>query len=443
MNWGFPVKKSVIALLLLAVLIIIVSPGIVGKFAEESVGENLNWAAKESGELIVTTEGFDRGWFSSEGQHRVELGEGQLRAAITTMGGDSDQLPVLIISTHIDHGLIPVSSLSREEGSLAPGLGSAVSTLTVEYGDGQVLDFPGTIYSKVGIGGDLDSRFVIEAGSRVVDDGEVTWQPTIVNIVSSARTGDIGFDGEIGTMTFGNNQQIVTIDGLTFAGEQENTPYGFHVGTVEMAMGEMTINFGGTPTGGMKGMSLKASSSIDDGRVRANMRMEMDGQTIPEFGDISVIADMKFAKIDAAAFGVVTSQLEDLAGSQDPTSMMMGVQEELKDLFAAGLSVGVDQFDVTLPMGTVEMKMTLEVPESDRATFEWTSLLLSVVATFDVVVPEELMQLATSMNPQAGAIVGMGYLKKDGDVYIMDADFKKGLLSVNGAPIPIPMGAFQ
>ena len=138
MNWGFPVKKSVIALLLLAVLIIIVSPGIVGKFAEESVGENLNWAAKESGELIVTTEGFDRGWFSSEGQHRVELGEGQLRAAITTMGGDSDQLPVLIISTHIDHGLIPVSSLSREEGSLAPGLGSAVSTLTVEYGDGQV-----------------------------------------------------------------------------------------------------------------------------------------------------------------------------------------------------------------------------------------------------------------------------------------------------------------
>ena len=96
-----------------------------------------------------------------------------------------------------------------------------------------------------------------------------------------------------------------------------------------------------------------------------------------------------------------------------------------------------------MPMGTVEMKMTLDVPESDPATFEWTSLLLGVEATFDIVVPEQLIQLATSMNPQAGAIVGMGYLKKEGDVYIMDADFKKGLLSVNGAPIPIPMGAFQ
>jgi hypothetical protein len=47
------------------------------------------------------------------------------------------------------------------------------------------------------------------------------------------------------------------------------------------------------------------------------------------------------------------------------------------------------------------------------------------------------------MDPQAGALVGMGYLKKEGDVYVMDAQMKKGLLTVNGAPIPIPMGAFR
>ena len=67
-------KKSVLALILVAVLIITVSPGIVGKLAEDSVGESINWAAQESGELVVTSEGFDRGWFSSEGQHRVALG---------------------------------------------------------------------------------------------------------------------------------------------------------------------------------------------------------------------------------------------------------------------------------------------------------------------------------------------------------------------------------
>ncbi len=435
-------KKSVIGLLLLAVLIIIVSPGIVGKFAEDSVGESLNWAAKESGELVVTSEGFDRGWFSSEGQHRIELGDGQLRAALTTVGGDGGELPVLIINTHIDHGLIPVSSMAREEGSLAPGLGSAVSTLSVEFADAETIDLPGTIYSKVGLGGDLDSRFVIEAGSKIVDDGEVTWQATTINIVSSARTGDVEFDGDVGAMTFGNDQQIVSIDSLTFEGEQEKSPYNFHVGRFEVSMGEMTINAGGTQVGGMQGMSIKGSSSVDDGRAKADMQLEMNGQSVPGFGDISIIADMELEDLDAAAIDVVSKRLEELAGADDPTMMMMSAQEEFKDLFAAGLSVAVDQFDVAMPMGTVEMKMTLDVPESDRATFEWTSLLLGVEATFDIVVPEELVQLATSMNPQAGAIIGMGYLKKDGDVYIMYADFKKGLLTVNGAPIPIPMGAF-
>jgi hypothetical protein len=53
------------------------------------------------------------------------------------------------------------------------------------------------------------------------------------------------------------------------------------------------------------------------------------------------------------------------------------------------------------------------------------------------------MQQATSMDPQAGAIVALGYLKKQGDVYVMDAAFRNGLLTINGAPIPVPLGMFQ
>jgi hypothetical protein len=44
------------------------------------------------------------------------------------------------------------------------------------------------------------------------------------------------------------------------------------------------------------------------------------------------------------------------------------------------------------------------------------------------------------MNPDAGAIIGMGYLRPNGDVYEMRAEYAKGLLTINGAPMPIPMG---
>lgn len=438
-------KKSVLALILVAVLIIIVSPGIVGKYAEDSVGENLNWAAEESGELVVTSDGFDRGWFSSEGQHRIALGDGSIRSAMSTTNGspDDEDLPVLLINTHIDHGLIPVSSMGREKGSLAPGLGSAVSTLAIEMGGGEAIDLPGTIYSTVGLSGDLDSNYSVEAGTQIVDGGEVTWQPSTIHVAASAKSGDVAFDGDIGAMTFGNDQQIVSFESLTFAGQQEGTPYGFYVGDIDMSMGPMTVNASGMEVSGMQGMNLTASSSVDEGLAAAEVRLEMSGQTIPGFGDISVIADMDFNDIDAAALGAMSERLDDLSGSQDPTMILTAAQEELKDLLAAGLSIGVDQFDVALPMGTVETKMSFELPKSDRADFEWTSLLLDLAGEVYITVPEELVQLATSMDPQAGALVGMGYLKKDGSVYIMDAQMKKGLLTINGAPIPIPMGAFR
>jgi len=39
--------------------------------------------------------------------------------------------------------------------------------------------------------------------------------------------------------------------------------------------------------------------------------------------------------------------------------------------------------------------------------------------------------------------IGGGYLVKSGDAYVLAAEMKKGLLTVNGAPIPIPFGAMR
>jgi hypothetical protein len=439
------VKKSVLALILLAVLIIIVSPGIIGKLAEESVSDQLNRVAEESGELVVTSDGFDRGWFSSEGQHRVAIGDGSIRAAMSSAAdGTMDEgFPVLLINTHIDHGLIPLSSMSREQGSLSPGLGSALSTLAIETADGELVDLPGTIYSELSLGGDLDSHYVLAAGSHMADDGEVTWQESTI-LVGVGKNGDeIRFDGDIGRTTFGGDAALVSIDSLTFAGSQTNTPYGFSVGDLDLNMGPMSVSGFGMPGGGLKGLSVNGSTSVDDGLVTSTVRLEISEQDISGFGDVSVIAEMDFAGFDAVALGAVSKRLDELSGTDDPAMIMMAAEEELKDLVAAGLHITVDQFDVALPMGTVASRMSFEVPESDRADFEWTSLLLKLVGEVYISVPEPLVQFATSMNPQAGALVGMGYLKQEGNAYIMDAQMKKGLLTINGAPIPIPMGAFQ
>lgn len=438
-------KKGVIAVLLILVVIIIVSPGIVGKMAEKSVDDNLTWAVDQSAELIVTSEGFDRGWFSSEGKHRVELGDGNLRAALTTVAGAGSQeiAPALLIETHLDHGLIAVSSMGRDEGSLTPGLGSAVSTMTVQFSDGESFDVPGAIYSKVDLAGNLRSSYVLEAGTHQTDDGTVTWEPGNITVQADPKSGSVEFDGDMGSLSFDEGGQTMLLDGLKFSGEQEKTKYGFFIGNVDLEMGEMTLNSAGIALGGLKGMTLEASSDVDGGDVRADALLKVDGQNTPGFGEVSVIADMSMSGADAEALGALTKKLESLSGVQDPTEILMMAQDDMRGLFAGGFNLNLKQIDVALPMGTVETKMNIEIPESDPATFEWTSLFLGTVASFDAKVPVALIDMATQMNPQAGMIVGMGYLKKNGDRYEMDANYEKGLLTINGAPVPIPFGAFQ
>ena len=70
---GIAVKKGVVAFLIIIALIVLVSPGIVGHLAERSVDNQIEFAASESDDVVIRSARFDRGWFSSEGQHRIEF----------------------------------------------------------------------------------------------------------------------------------------------------------------------------------------------------------------------------------------------------------------------------------------------------------------------------------------------------------------------------------
>jgi uncharacterized protein YdgA (DUF945 family) len=438
------VKKSIVILLVVLALAIIVSPGILGRLAEKSVDDNLNWAAAESGDLVVTSDSFDRGWFSSDGQHRVEIREGNLKAMLLGLGepADDTDLPVLVINTHLDHGLIPVSSMAREKGSLMPGLGSAVSTLRVEFNNGDNVDIPGKIYSKIGLTGELQSSYVLEAGSREENGATATWGETQIDVTTNPSTGNVVFDGNVGALSIADGADLFAVDALSFSGRQAPTKFGFTVGDIKLELDTMTISSNGVQAGGLKRMSVDGNTHLSGDRLSARTFLEMQSQAIPQLGEFTVVADINLDGADAGAIGALQKSLEAQGASPDPGQMFATMEDDLKRLLASGFELRFDQFDITLPMGTVMSKINFKVAEEDAATFEWTTLLLATEASADISVPEALIEMAVQMNPQAGAAVGMGFLQKNGDVYEMKADYKKGLLTINGAPMPIPMGAF-
>ena len=435
-------KKGVVVILVLLAAIVLVSPAIVGRLAEQSMDENLNWAASESGELSVTSEYFDRGWFSSAGQHRIELRDGQLKTAVQNVSGPlpDEGMPVLLVNTRLDHGLIAVSSMSRDKGSLTPGLGSAVSTMQVELPDGAIIDLPGTIYSKVSLGGELQSNYVLEAGERSVDELSASWGDADIDITTNPSSGVVTFDGTVNGLSAGSDQGGMGLSGLAFAGEQRPTRYGVTVGDVNLSLDEVAFDGGYGQAMSFKDVSVDIRSELDGDKINGNGAVNLMASSVMGPGDMAFDMVFELEGADAASLGAVQRAINAMNSSSDPMADVQAIEGPAKDLLARGFTMNIPKYNLTLPQGTVSTQMSFTFSEEDPATFEWTTLLLSTDASVDVSLPAELVEMYAQGSPQAAMIIGGGYLVKRGDVYVTEARMKKGLLTVNGAPIPIPLG---
>ncbi len=442
-------NRLLLALLITLAVIVLVSPGIVGRLAEKSVEESLNFAASENDGVVVTTESFDRGWFTSEGRHRIELREGAVRALFENGADEQDRAPSLIIDTHIDHGLLPVTSMSRDSGTLKPSLASAVSTMQLDPGNGELFDIPGKIYSEVSLTGETASRFVLEPGSRKLDDQTAEWQGADVTVHTNPAAGSVAVKGDILPWAVlsdssGNDRGSIQLGRITIEGDQKKSQYGLGIGGVQLEVGTLDIQGNYGTAAGFSKLSLDASSEIDGNRVNAVSKLDISGIKTPVFGDIDLAVDIVLNRLDAASAYKIAQTLRNAQPSAYPedalADMYPSIEADVQKLLAAGLEMRFEQLDVTLPAGQVTTKLRFDLPASDPAAeFSWSGLLLALNASAEIRLPVELFEMAEALSPEAGTLVAMGILKKDGEFYEMQAEYAQGLLIVNGAPLPIPL----
>ena len=431
-------KKGIVALLVALALVVIVSPGIIGKLAEKTVDENMNWAADESQEVMVTSEKFDRGWFSSEGQHRVEFRRGGLKEAIQDLSGAD--APVLVIDTRLDHGLIPVSSMNRKKGSLLPGLGKAISTVSIELPDGSKHLLPGTIYSDVGLSGELKSNYVLESGNYQNEDLDATWGASDITLTTHPANGRIGLKGKVDSARLALPDREITLGSTTLDAEQQPTKYGFATGSGTIQLASLSVVDANGVENGVVPLSATFATEISGGRVDSRSQLSFAGVNIPGVGEFGMDMDIEVEGLEPVALGALTRKVRSLRSVDgDNERLYAGAEQEFKRLLAGGGEMRVRQLNISLPQGVASITMDARISERDKGDFEWTSLLLALEGGAQISIPDELMQFILEMNPQAGAVIGMGYLQKKGDAYETNIEYKKGLLTINGAPTPIPL----
>lgn len=442
-----------VAALVTLALIVLISPGIVGRLAEKSVEQNINLAAGENDGVVVKTESFKRGWFTSEGRHRIELRQGTLHSILVGQIGIGGGVPALIVNTHIDHGLLPLTSLTREASSLKPGLASTVSTIALDSGNGELIDLPGKIYSQVGLNGATAFRFVLEAGSRNVDGGSVEWQGADVIVKTNPASGAVSVDGLIQPWASfytadDQDRSSISFGNIRINGQQEKSRYGLAVGSVKLDVGPARVTGGLQPASGFQSLSIDAHSEIDGDRVNSAAKLSITGIEDSSLGGFDIALDVILDGLDAQAASRIARAMDSIQGSPDPQGALASIypliEADVQTLLVSGLEIRFDRLDVALPDGELTTKFRFNLPPTDPTPdFSWPALLLALDASADIRLPVALFEMAVEMSPDVGMLVAMGVLKKEGDNYEMQAEYAKGLVTVNGAPMPIPLQALQ
>ena len=446
-------NRWLVAALVTLALIVLVSPGIVGHLAEKSVEENLNLAAGENDDIVVTTESFDRGWFTSEGRHRIELRQGALHSVFVGEDDASNAIPALVVDTHVDHGLLPLSSLARDVSSLKPGLASTVSTIALDPGDGEIIKLPGKIYSEVGLSGATASRFVLEAGSRNIDGGSVEWQGADVTVKTNPASGAVSVDGSVQPWDAiyeggGEDRSRISFGDIRIYGQQEKSPYGLAVGNIKLDVGPASAAGGSGPANGFQSLSIDAHSEIIDDRMNSAAKLAITGIKGSDLGGVDIALDVIMNGLNAQAAGRIARALQGIQGNPDPQGALSAIypliESDVQTLLVSGMEIRFDRLDVALPDGELTTKLRFSLPPTaPQSDFSWPALLLALDASADIRLPVALFEMAQEMSPDAGMLVAMGVLKKSAGYYEMQAEYAKGLVTVNGAPMPIPLQALQ
>lgn len=438
-------KRWFVILLVILALVILISPGIVGRLAEKNIEEGIAWTDQDSPGVTIATDSFKRGWFTSEGRYRVVFEGGQFKDAseIFAAATGSDTFPTLIIDTRVDHGLLPVTSLSRNQGSLAPGLASTVSTFQLDRGDGgEIIEIPGALYSNVGLAGSSDARLLLDPAAFNLYGAVIEWQGTDLNVQIDPVARRRSVEGVVKSVSLAAEGINAGIESFTVDADQSATPYGFRLGSADITLADLEFR-GGDTTVSVDSVAVNANTEIEDARVAGSTKLSVNALTGP-IGDLDIDLNMSFSKFDAASLGVISAALREAQGAADPQAALMevfpAIEGEVQTLLQKGVEFNVDQLKVSLPQGVLSSSMAFNIPETSAdESFSWPGVILRTTASVDLRIPVALWDMLVMMSPEASTLVALGFLQKDGTDYVMDADYAKGLVNVNGAPMPIPI----
>ncbi len=203
----------------------------------------------------------------------------------------------------------------------------------------------------------------------------------------------------------------------------------------------------------LNGISVQSSSeSVGNGE-------RLDSRVAFEVADIA-FSDQAYGPqrlvfalegLEVAAWSALTESLSAMqalavtqaSGGQEQFDRQMAAMEQInaavRNLAAAGFSVGFPELYITTPEGAVTGNAQISHPEltADQKA-EMLMVMQRLVGEMNLSLPMALAEKYPELQLQLAPLIKQGLLVQEGDRLLLDAQMKDLVVDVNGVEIPLP-----
>jgi len=484
------VRKLTFVVILVAIVLLF-TPPLLGMRAHDQLQDSLARSSQQAGGNVeMTLENYQRGWFSSQGKIRIALSEAYAKSSTPEVAHGSALRMLqtgITQNVRVTHGPLIIGE------STSLGLGELVGTLDAQSHPDlkPMLESSGNLYLL---------RATLHLGFTGVGDIQLDAPPfhytdqahplnTMVFAGAHAQGSldvdamNIDLQGEINGFSVASTDGELVLEQMVFAADMrypESDPYG--LGTGRVAIERAVATSGAGTAVHFRNAALEFSSSKEDaGTVAANMTYSTEAFTS---GDAE-LRDFKLAigmhNLDAGALAHLQSLNVELSDpstgpstgpSTDRTQILTHLQDPVYDLLAAGpvlILAPIEFVFADQPLSASLQVSTNTQLLPARGTFDIANPLM-YVSLFNIdaevsmhknlamqaAIPQLKAQLAAGVPPGAtvdeaqldamaqaqapmllGTLLGQGMIIEEGDNYRVHASFIGGELQINGNPLPL------
>lgn len=448
-------KKFLFFVVLGVFFVLLAAPWLLGSFTERQFERRLDAGAEKQPGIAIVTEEYRRRWLSSDSRHRIVITDPRAGGALRELlGGDgfADE-PALVIDTRIEHGPLP----RGDDAPLKPGLSRAVSTFSLDPGSASdAVALPGRLVTTTALDGSTHAEFRLQEGSRELpdDDGRIRWEAANIDVDISADGRRIHSRGRIGgfevTARDGDDGgtsrlKIADIEGDSV---QTYTANDLPVGPMAVTIGSILIAERGAEVS-MQDIRITSDAKVEGELLSGTTELRVARIEGGGPGPVALTLELALQNVhepSLASLSETARALQQEVAGDPPAETYRLMEADLARLIAAGPVLDLRKLGIELPDGEVRLTtyLALAAGGDPAAPLDARELLGRLTGTAELRVPANVVERVRNIAPRAAdqleMLIATGLLRPDGGDYRLQAEYGNGLMTVNGLPLPIPLG---